>query len=354
MTRVSPADVLDLLNLQDAVRDAQAAASRPGGGGRVVAAASVLVAATGLAAFAWGALVERKRFTLREVTVPVLPPGALPIRVLHISDLHMAPWQQDKQEWIRALAELKPDLVVNTGDNLGHAEGIDGVAFALAPFQGVPGVFVNGSNDYVGPQAKNPLRYFAGPSKTRATGEPSSALDTDKLRNVFAELGWTDINNAAEALDVRGTHVEFFGVDDPHIGRDRLDLITRAIDDLRANDPLSDERWPDPETATEPRPTVTIGVTHAPYQRVLNSLVNHGAQLILAGHTHGGQVCVPGFGALVTNCDIPRRQVKGLSLWNLGLRTAFLNVSAGLGTSIYAPVRFACRPEATLLTLTAA
>ncbi|TDW30587.1 metallophosphoesterase [Cryobacterium psychrophilum] len=354
MTRVSSADILDLLKLQDAVHVARATPSRTGGGGRVVAAASVLVAATGLAAFAWGALVERRRFTLREATVPVLAPGAAPIRVLHISDLHMAPWQRDKQEWIRTLAVLKPDLVVNTGDNLGHADGIDGVAFALAPFKGVPGVFVNGSNDYIGPQPKNPFRYFSGPSKRRDNGGPSDGLDTDKLRGVFADLGWTDINNAAEARDLNGTHVEFFGVDDPHIGRDRLDLITRAIDDMRANDPLADEHWPDPETAAEPRPTVTIGVAHAPYQRVLNSLVNHGAQLILAGHTHGGQVCVPGFGALVTNCDIPRRQVKGLSLWNLGLRTAFLNVSAGLGTSIYAPVRFACRPEATLLTLTAA
>jgi len=350
MTRVTPEDILELLKLQDTVNGS----GRPNSGaGRIVAAASVAVAAAGVAAFAWGALVERKRFTLREVSVPVLAPGADPIRVLHISDLHMAPWQKDKQEWIRGLAALKPDLVVNTGDNLGHEHGIDGVAYALAPFRGVPGVFVNGSNDFVAPQMKSPLRYFGGPSKQGA-GEPHTTLDTDRLRRVFADLGWTDINNAAESLDLNGTHVEFFGVDDPHIGRDRLDLIARAIDDLRANDPLSDERWPDPEHAAEPRPTVSIGVTHAPYQRVLNSLVNHGAQLILAGHTHGGQVCVPGFGALVTNCDIPRQQVKGLSLWNLGMRTAFLNVSAGLGTSIYAPVRFACPPEATLLTLTAA
>ena len=62
----------------------------------------------------------------------------------------------------------------------------------------------------------------------------------------------------------------------------------------------------------------------------------------------------PGFGALVTNCDIPRQQVKGVSEWRHGSRTATLDVSAGLGTSIYAPVRFACRPEVSLLTLTAA
>jgi predicted MPP superfamily phosphohydrolase len=318
---------------------------------KAATAVAGVTAGAGLAAFAWGSLIERRLFTLREVSVPVLPPGSDPIRVLHLSDLHMAPWQRDKQEWVRSLAALKPDLVVDTGDNLGHHDGISGVEYALEAFRGIPGIYVNGSNDFVGPQPKNPLKYFAGPSKRRAP--TTDSLDTDRLHEVFANLDWIDLNNTAAAIDVNGTHLEFFGVDDPHIGRDRLELITGAIDDLRANDPLSDETWPDPAKAPAQRATVTVAVTHAPYRRVLNSFVNHGAQLILAGHTHGGQVCVPGFGALVTNCDIPRRQVKGLSLWNAGLRTAYLHVSAGLGTSIYAPVRFSCPPEATMLTLTA-
>jgi predicted MPP superfamily phosphohydrolase len=310
-----------------------------------------LAAGASVGAFAWGSLVERRMFTLREVTVPVLPAGSVPIRVLHLSDLHMAPWQRDKQDWIRSLAALKPDLVVNTGDNLGHMDGISGVERALEPFRGIPGLFVNGSNDFSGPKLKNPLKYFTGPSKRDPRTKDN--LDTDRLHDVFADLGWADLNNAATAVDLNGTHLEFFGVDDPHIGRDRMDLMTGAIDELRADDPLSDETWPDSSPSAD-RSSLTVAVAHAPYQRVLNSFVNHGAQLILAGHTHGGQVCVPGFGALVTNCDIPRRQVKGLSRWSAGLRTAYLHVSAGLGTSIYAPVRFACPPEATMLTLTAA
>ena len=88
-----------------------------------------------------------------------------------------------------------------------------------------------------------------------------------------------------------------------------------------------------------------------------------GAGLVIAGHTHGGQLAVPLVGALVTNCDLDRRRAKGLSRWWPGADrgavvggaadAAWLHVSAGLGTSPYAPVRFACRPEATLLTLTA-
>jgi uncharacterized protein len=309
---------------------------------------ALAVGAAGAAAFAWGSLVERNRWTLRRADVAVLPAGAAPIRVLHISDLHMAPWQRDKQEWVRSLAELEPDLIVDTGDNLGHERGIEGVRRAFEPFRGIPGVFVNGSNDYYGPVVKNPFSYFGGPSGhiTRARH-----LDTAALLEYFAELGWSDLNNTAASLDLRSTHFEFFGVDDPHKGYDRLDLITAAIDELRSEDPLGDEVWPDVASVAARRPTVTVGVAHAPYQRVLNSFVNHGAQLILAGHTHGGQVCLPRFGALVTNCDIPRSQVKGLSTWQHGLRSAFLNVSAGVGTSIYAPVRIACPPEATLLTL---
>ena len=303
---------------------------------------TAVAAATGLGALAWGTLVERNRFTLRTHTVPVLQVGARPITVLHVSDLHMAPWQHEKQEWIRGLAVYEPDLIVDTGDNLGHEDGLDGVKYALEPFRGTPGVFVHGSNDYHGPVAKNPLAYFREPSKV--THRPVD-LDTDALNTYFDELGWLNLNNTARAMSIRGSRIEFAGVNDAHIQWDKLEKLPGALDEMREN-----VGWIDDEGGPNP---VLIGLTHSPYQRVLNSLVNYGAELILAGHTHGGQVCLPGYGALVTNCDIPRDKVKGLSEWTHARRTAYLNVSAGLGTSIYAPVRFACPPEATLLTLVA-
>jgi predicted MPP superfamily phosphohydrolase len=305
--------------------------------------ATAAVAAAGLGALAWGTLVERNRFTVRREVVPILEPGARPIRMLHITDLHMAPWQRAKQEWVRSLRALEPDLVINTGDNLGHESGYEGVEHALEPFRGIPGVYVNGSNDYHAPSAKNPLAYFAGPSRRRA--DPAR-LDTPRLESFFRSLGWESLNNAATTIEVAGSPLEFFGVDDPHIGRDRLDSLPGILDDLREESEYAEGHRPE-------REIISIGVTHAPYRRVLNSFVTHGAELIVAGHTHGGQVRVPGYGALVTNCDLPRSQASGLSLWKHAMRAAYLNVSAGLGTSIYAPVRFACRPEAVLLTLTA-
>ena len=297
-----------------------------------------VVGAVGASAAVWGIGIERYLFTLREHVLPILPSGSAPVRVLHLSDAHMAPWQHRKQQWIAALADLRPDLVVNTGDNMGHAEGLRGLRAAFDPLRGIPGVFVHGSNDHAAPSPRNPLRYFTGPSKIKGKEEP---LDTQALDGYFTdELGWRDLNNAAGSLEVAGMRIDAFGISDAHRRWDRLDMLPEALDTVRGSGDSS---------------VLTLGVTHAPYRRVLDTFTDLGADVILAGHTHGGQVRVPGFGALVANCDIPLDQARGLSTWTHAgptTRTVPLNVSAGLGHSIYAPVRFACRPEASVLTLT--
>ena len=291
--------------------------------------------AVGAAAAVWGIGIERYLFTVRHATAAALPSGSRPLRILHLSDAHMAPWQHRKQRWLASLAALRPDLVVNTGDNLGHVDGLSGIRRAFAPFAGVPGVFVHGSNDIYAPAPRNPFKYFLGPSDIRR--EPPK-LDTAALDAYLSdELGWASLNNTAATLDVGGRRIDLFGVDDAHRDWDELEDLPAAIRSL----------------GDRPEGTPVLGVTHAPYQRVLNSFVDLGADAILGGHTHGGQICIPGVGALVANCDIPVKQAKGLSTWTHGGRTVPLNVSAGCGHSIYAPVRFACRPEATLLTLVA-
>jgi predicted MPP superfamily phosphohydrolase len=295
-------------------------------------------AAAGAAALAWGVFVERTRFTVRHEVVPVLPPGSRTLTILHLSDLHMAPRQRRKQEFVRSLARYEPDLIVDTGDNLGHAEGLAGVRRAFEPFRGVPGVFVHGSNDFFGPVLKNPFAYFGGPSRHR---DQAPRLDTAALdRFLTDDLGWLDLNDTARALETRGHRLELFGTSDAHRGWDRLDALPGAIEALRET-----VEW---DVGAD---VLRLGVTHAPYRRVLDAFTTQGADLVFAGHTHGGQVRIPGLPALVTNCDIPRRQAQGLSVWRGARRSALLNVSAGLGTSIYAPVRFACAPEAVVLTL---
>ncbi|MFG6504460.1 metallophosphoesterase [Microbacterium sp. P05] len=289
------------------------------------------VGAVGVGAAVWGIGIERYLFTVRYHALRVLPHGSDAIRVLHLSDAHMAPWQHRKQQWIASLASLRPDFIVNTGDNLGHRDGLDGLREAYAPFAGIPGVFVHGSNDFQGPSFRNPLLYFTGPSSKKPEVEQ---MDVDALDAYLSDdLGWTPIDNAAAALEVRGTRVGALGVNDAHRDWDDLGILPDARASLGETDLL-------------------LGVTHAPYRRVLDEYVDLGADLLLAGHTHGGQVRIPGSReALVANCDIPLDQARGLSEWTHDGRTAPLNVSAGIGHSIYAPVRFACRPEVTLLTL---
>jgi predicted MPP superfamily phosphohydrolase len=293
------------------------------------AGATVAGGAAGLACLAWAAAYEVRAFTLRRVEVPVLKPGARPLRVLHISDLHMTPDQRAKSEWVRSLAGLEPDLVVDTGDNLAHQDAVAPVLDALGPLLERPGAFVMGSNDYYEPTFKNPARYLL------PVGEPRLSkrrLPADDLREGLLSAGWVDLDNARERIKADHREIELVGTDDPHI---RLD------------------RYADVAGPADPAADLSMAVTHAPYRRVLDAMTADGFPLILAGHTHGGQLCVPFVGALVTNCDLPRRQAKGLSTHEHAGRRAHLHVSAGLGTSPFAPVRFACRPEATLLTLVA-
>ncbi|WP_156760496.1 metallophosphoesterase [Microbacterium karelineae] len=297
---------------------------------RVLPTALATVGALGAASAAWGIGVERFLFTVRHHTVRLLEPGTAPIRVLHLSDMHLAPWQRRRREWVAKLASLRPDLVIDTGDNFGHPAALPAIRAALGPFAGTPGVHVHGSNDIWAPSPRNPFRYFLGPSEK---AHDEALLDTAGLDAFLGgDLGWSALNNDSAAIEVRGHRLRFIGTDDPHHDLDDWD----ALDETRA-------ALPDGE--------LTIGVTHAPYRRVLDAFMDRGADMIFAGHTHGGQVRVPGFGALVANCDIPLKQSRGLSTWSHGGRDIPLNVSAGLGHSIYAPIRFACAPEVSLITL---
>ncbi len=305
------------------------------------ATARLTAATVGLGAgvLAWSTLVEPRAFALRRVEAPVLPPGSSPLRVLHVSDLHLVPGQDYRADWVRGLDRLDPHLVVSTGDHLAHRDAVPTVLDAFGPLLDRPGVFVLGSNDYFPPVPKNPLRYF-NDSHRRGAETTHRRLPTGDLVRGLTEAGWTDLSNTRARRRVAGLDLEFVGVDDPHLGYDRYDRV--------AGPAASDA-------------DLTVGVTHAPYQRVLDAMAHDGASLLVAGHTHGGQVCVPFYGALVTNCDLDTGRAKGLSRWWEGAGStpsdqapadaAYLNVSAGVGASPYSPFRLACRPEATLLTL---
>ncbi|HEX3812224.1 MAG TPA: metallophosphoesterase [Mycobacteriales bacterium] len=281
------------------------------------------ILAAGAATTAYATVVERTRWTLRRFDIPVLEPGSRPLTILHLSDFHMTADQRGKQRWIRRLDRLEPDLVLTTGDNIASQDAVAPTLAALGPLRDRPGAFIFGSNDYYEPRPRNPLRYFF---KKRKLKVPNTMLPWEDLRDEMVSTGWLDLNNNRGKLKVDGRHIALAGVDDPHIKRDRYQKIAGPAD---------------------PDADLRIALTHSPEPRILDRFTGDGYELILAGHTHGGQLRVPFYGALVTNCGIDRARCRWVSRWN----DSWLHVSAGLGTSPYAPVRFACPPEATLLTL---
>jgi uncharacterized protein len=292
-----------------------------------------IAAVAGAAAIGYASVIERNWFALRTETIPVLPDGADPLRVLHISDIHLTPGRHRLMAFVRSLAALDPDVVINTGDSIASAESIGPLLDSLGPLLDKPGAFVYGSNDLFSPKPKNPARYLW---RTSAGDHHRDAPDLpwEKLGGELASTGWLDLNNRRGRLAVKGLDIALAGVNDPHADRDRYDLVAGPAD------PAADLR---------------LGVLHSPEPKIMDLFAADGYNLLLAGHTHGGQLRVPGFGALVTNCGIDRARVSGLSMHPQispdGGNTAWLYVSAGLGTSPWAPARFACRPEATLLTL---
>jgi uncharacterized protein len=292
--------------------------------GATVARAAAAVGAAGVGTAFYASVIERNAVVVRHIEVPVLDAGSSPLRVLHVSDLHITAAQHRKQEWIRRLARLRPDLVINTGDTLSAEDAIPAVLHALEPLAEFPAVFVPGNNDYYVPMPKLPTKYF---SPASGPAQDAKRLPWPELAAAMTAQGWTDLTHVRTSLEVDGRQVALAGTDDPYLRRARYELIAGPAD--------ADA-------------VVRLGVMHAPEPFLLRSFAGDGYDLVLAGHTHGGQVRVPFGPAIVTNCGIDRARARWLHAWDEHM---YFHVSAGLGTNPYTPVRFCCRPEATLLTL---
>lgn len=294
--------------------------------GAVVGGLGLAGLAAGGAALAWGSF-ERTMPVLRRYEVPVR--ARVPeIRILQIADLHLFQGQEFLLRFLSDVATSERfDMVVATGDNFGSVDALDMVMDAYRPFLSYPGAFVLGSNDYYSPIPKRWSRYLS-----RSKPHPARVVpDLPYLPMVrqMRQAGWVDLSNASGTLRLPTGTVSLLGTDDAHIHRDRLGAPASS--------------WGAPDV-------LRLGVTHAPYTRVVSALTSTGSDLILAGHTHGGQIGIPGVGAIITNCDISRPYAKGLKRWQApDGSAAWLHVSAGLGTSPYAKVRIATRPEASLL-----
>ena len=279
----------------------------------------VAIVAFGVACIAWGVLIERSWYRVQRYRVPILPTGAGPLTVLHLSDLHFVRSDAKKARFLASLPAV--DLTIVTGDFLAESDAVATAVASVRPVRGrLASWFVLGSNDYYEPAPLNYLEYFRLHRRSRVARRGRSA---DLIAGLTAE-GWDDLTNLHREVRLGGLDVEVVGLDDAHVARHDLRIAPRTSPDL-----------------------IGIGVMHSPDSAPETAAM--GYDLLLAGHTHGGQVCLPLVGALVTNCSMPRRLADGL----IRMGPALLHISRGLGTSKFAPFRFACRPTATLLELQA-
>ena len=292
------------------------------------------MAVAGAGALAYASVVERNWFTLRQAEVPVLAPGTTPIRVLHISDVHLTPRRTRLMSWLASLDRLEPDLVVNTGDSIAHPEAVRALVDSLGPLLDRPGIFVYGSNDLYRPTPKNPARYLWETSARRyPRNEPD--LPWQKLGDAMANRGWLDANNHQGQVKAGGLNIAVAGVHDPHLKRDRYDRV--------AGPPIRRPTcgWasctpPSPGSSTASPPTVTTSCSPATPTVASSGSPATAPWSPTARSTGTGSVActnTPRLGNLPWTATGPGCTSR--PAWHLP----------------WAPVRFACRPEATMLTL---
>jgi uncharacterized protein len=268
-----------------------------------------LGAALGAGLGAWSAFeaqwVERRRVP---VAVPGLPADLEAFRILHLSDLHLGTLSPGWWTLERAVGwaeEEPPDLVCVTGDLVTRRGGKRTLEWALARLRSRHGIYaVLGNHDV--DDSRDPFL------------RPTDLSD-------LHEAGTVLLRDDARSFEVDGAIVQVVGV---HPGTYR-------------------ERLSRPAERADPDAGLRILLCH--YPDVVRTLPPGAFHLVLAGHYHGGQICVPSPWGRLRLKDFRANYWEGLFATEAGA----LHVSRGLGTS-FVPFRLLARPEATMLTLTRA
>lgn len=279
--------------------------------------------AAGLGAGLAGAGYALTEPHLYRLTTRVLELAAGPrLTVLHLSDTHMTSRSRGLVRWLERLPEKLqgvPDLVLATGDLIQEDGGIDPLVGAFSGIEARLGrYYVLGSHDYYQSSFQSYTKYWTG----RRDQIGAAPADTRRLEEGLQAKGWISLQNRTELVECEQGRIRLAGLDDPYLNRHSTKHILR-----------------------EPSDALAIGLVHCP--DVVSDWLLNSFDLVLAGHTHGGQVRLPLLGAVVTNCSLPTALASGAHRIGSG----WLHVSPGLGSGRFSPIRFNCRPEATLLKL---
>jgi predicted MPP superfamily phosphohydrolase len=253
------------------------------------------VAGTVVADSVW---YEPQALQIEKIAFPTSSTGG-PIRLLQVSDLHLSSFNSYFARVAKQVADLQPDLIVLTGDYLEQERNIRGVLSFLKELKATHGIYaVQGNWEYW------------------------SRLEGENLRRHFAGAGVKLLINERADLDIKGRALSIFGLDYPS-SNDHLHQLQKEVDPQRFN----------------------LLLSHVP--AFSHEQLNEHINLVLSGHTHGGQVRLP----FLPPFYLPRysgRFVAGF--YQVSQHRIPLYVSRGVGTSVL-PLRFFCRPEIGLFEL---
>ncbi|MFC1890518.1 metallophosphoesterase [Thermodesulfobacteriota bacterium] len=255
----------------------------------------------------------RFRVVRRDVVLRGLPERFDPMTILHISDLHLYRPNPRMVAFLRELADLETDLVLATGDLIINNSMIDYCADALRPLRGRLGTFaVFGNHDHYDYSF---LDSYLFRKKTNVRN------DSARLTAALARAGVRVLNNRNVSIpEEGGGTIHVAGVDDH--GTSKSDLRT-ALDGI-------------------PPGAFTILLSHT--IDILHELKSLPAALIVAGHTHGGQIRIPRLGPIFSRIKLPNR-----FCWGVGeFQDTTLAVTSGLGVNRWGPFRLFCPPEAVI------
>ena len=294
--------------------------------GPAIALAGVVVINLGASlALVWGAFIESQRLGLSKVSLSVgsYPQGAPPLRLLQISDLHVERFARREEQLLCMVREIAPDLILLTGDYVNLSYVDDPIAHADARR-----VLAALSSDGESLVPGGVYAVLGSPPVDRESASLFDGLTIRLLRDEVEIIDLPALPDAQQRADVRGSQLALIGLDCSH-------------------DSERDAQWLAAVSTQLPRDAVRVLLYHSP--ELIPFATELGIDLYLCGHTHGGQVRLPGYGAILTSSELGKQYDMGY--YRSG--DTHLYVSRGIGMEgLGAPrVRFLCPPEITLFSM---
>jgi len=242
------------------------------------------------------------------------------LTILHLSDLHLHGPDQRKAEFLSYVTSLEYDLVVLTGDIFENESGIKYAPNLLTKIPRLGAYAILGNHDYYAYTVFNRIigRMF------KRYRNPSKKRDVSPLISALEDSGYTVLRN--QSVRLAEAKITLIGVDYPGIDEAVLQgLVSKAHKD-----------------------DLLVSLLHLP--KNLDQFVKAGIRMVFGGHTHGGQVRIPGIGAIVTDSELARHEASGL----MRRENTLFHISRGLGQDPFPITNFRifCPPAATVLEIT--